>query len=314
MQCTSPRTVGYQADGSTLSWSPKNRSKEYATFALPCGKCISCRLEYGRQWAVRCLHESKMHERNSFITLTYDDSHLKSPKLIYEDWQLFMKKLRKTQDAPIGCLVTGEYGDKTKRPHWHALLFNYEPRDGTPIRTTDLGHKVYSSQNLTDLWGKGLTEYGSITLQSASYCARYALKKLTHGFDGSHEYEPISKKSSKHAIGKTYLEKHHLDIFNSGFVLLDQPDGTKVKCPIPRYYEKWLKEKKPEIWLNYVTQKKLVIGAAAAEKAEQENNDYQLNRIERSLSGNFEPEITKNQTRNKIAKKRKKQLEDNLKL
>lgn len=43
---------------------------------LPCGQCIGCRLERSRQWAMRCVHEASLYEKNCFITLTYDDSHL----------------------------------------------------------------------------------------------------------------------------------------------------------------------------------------------------------------------------------------------
>lgn len=82
MRCTSPFTVGFQSDGKTLSWTAKNRSWEFPTFQLPCGKCIECRLEYARQWAVRCVHEAQMHSRNAFITLTYSDEHLKKKSLI----------------------------------------------------------------------------------------------------------------------------------------------------------------------------------------------------------------------------------------
>jgi len=130
VRCTSPRTVGFLPDGKTISWSPKNYSKEYAPFQLPCSKCIECRLEYARQWAIRCVHEAKMHEDNSFITLTYSNNNLKSDKLIYKDYQDFMKRLRSSNPhKEIGMFVTGEYGEKTKRPHWHALLFNYRPDD-----------------------------------------------------------------------------------------------------------------------------------------------------------------------------------------
>ena len=123
MRCTSPRKVGFQADGKTISWSPKQYSKEYPSFQLPCGKCIQCRLEYARSWAVRCVHEAKMHEENSFVTLTYSDEHLKNPKLQYSDFQKFMKRLRfVNNDRKIGVFVTGEYGEKNKRPHWHAIF------------------------------------------------------------------------------------------------------------------------------------------------------------------------------------------------
>ena len=40
---------------------------------LPCGKCIGCRLEHGRQWAVRSLHETQLHQHNCALTLTYSD-------------------------------------------------------------------------------------------------------------------------------------------------------------------------------------------------------------------------------------------------
>jgi hypothetical protein len=28
---------------------------------IPCGQCIGCRLEYSRQWAMRCHHEASLH-------------------------------------------------------------------------------------------------------------------------------------------------------------------------------------------------------------------------------------------------------------
>lgn len=45
----------------------------YEALLLPCGHCIGCRLEYSRQWAMRCTLEALQHECNYFITLTYDD-------------------------------------------------------------------------------------------------------------------------------------------------------------------------------------------------------------------------------------------------
>jgi len=48
----------------------------YKDFPLPCGKCTGCKLERSRQWAVRLMHEAQLHERTSFITLTYRDEDL----------------------------------------------------------------------------------------------------------------------------------------------------------------------------------------------------------------------------------------------
>lgn len=44
---------------------------------LPCGRCIGCRLDRSKQWAVRCLHEAQQHTENAFITLTFETTWLK---------------------------------------------------------------------------------------------------------------------------------------------------------------------------------------------------------------------------------------------
>lgn len=43
---------------------------------IPCKQCIGCRLERSRQWANRCSLEMGLHEKNCFVTLTYDDDNL----------------------------------------------------------------------------------------------------------------------------------------------------------------------------------------------------------------------------------------------
>jgi len=316
MACTSPWTVGFESDGKTISWSKKRFSKEFAPFQLPCGQCLECRLDYARQWAVRCIHEAQMHENNCFVTLTYSDESLKSPKLIYKDFQDFMKRLRKTQDSPIGVFVTGEYGERTKRPHWHAILFGYQPRDSVLKYTSVRGDRVFDSPTLTKLWGHGIAEYGSVTFESAGYCARYAAKKLVHGRDDEHEFHPISKKSNKHAIGKKWLEKYWPDVFNVGHVVLPEGRGT---CPIPRYYEKWLKEHHPDAFLRYLQttkQEKIDAILRKAEVAAAEQTAANAKRRARMLSdGIFRGwQTSPVEARKKILRSKFKMLQDNLKL
>lgn len=63
---------------------------------LACGRCIGCRLEYSRQWAVRCVHEASLYDDNCFITLTYDNENLpEGGTLVKKHFQDFMKRLRK---------------------------------------------------------------------------------------------------------------------------------------------------------------------------------------------------------------------------
>ena len=175
--CTSPRTASYNSDGS-INFSKKHHNKELVPFQLPCGKCAECLLERARDWSIRCTHEAKMHTQNAFITLTYADEHLPADgKLKYLDFQLFMKRLRKHCGKEISYFMCGEYGEKTARPHYHACIFGYDFDDKKKIRENALGDEIWNSEKLTELWGLGHTEIGSVTQQYAGYVARYVLKK-----------------------------------------------------------------------------------------------------------------------------------------
>ena len=74
---------------------------ERTCLKLPCGQCVGCRLEYSRQWAVRCCHESSLHIFNCFITLTYSPEFLPDDgSLDLKHFQKFMKRFRK-KIAPL---------------------------------------------------------------------------------------------------------------------------------------------------------------------------------------------------------------------
>ena len=309
MRCLKPIEVGREPDGNTIAFSRKKRDPQFATFKVPCNRCIECRLEYARQWAVRCVHEAEMYgDNNVFITLTYDQEHHTDEKLDYRDFQLFMKRLRKLQDEPIGFFATGEYGDKGKRKHWHAIIFNWKPLDPEYYATNKLGDVTYTSEVLTRIWGKGFANFGSVTFKSAGYCARYAAKKLVHGHDDDHRFHPISKKSNKHAIGKKWLEKNWEDVFNHGRCVLK--DGTISS--IPRYYEKWFKENHPTEYLRYVTQTKTEKCEAAQERADAEMAAFWENVTSRR-GGRLMP-LTPNQKRSVIINQKFQMLQDRLKL
>lgn len=89
MSCTSPLkrwVLGYDGSNDKViqkvtSYDTKfvlkgNNEPVYEFEEIPCGKCISCRLEHSRQWANRCMLEAKNYENNQFITLTYNDENL----------------------------------------------------------------------------------------------------------------------------------------------------------------------------------------------------------------------------------------------
>jgi len=248
--CYSPRMVSFDREGK-ICFSPKRFNKELVPFKVPCGQCIACRLEYSKQWAVRCVHESEMYEKSSFITLTYADPHLPNDSSLYHyDFQLFFKKLRRKYGDGISYFMCGEYGELNKRPHYHACIFGVDFDDKIEIGKNDQGDSRYQSGTLDELWGKGRTELGSVTFESAAYCARYVTKKITGDAAPSHygnRKPEYAKMSTKYAIGKKWLEKYYEDIFNHGKLII----RGGIQTSIPRYYEKWLLKNHPEIYQDY---------------------------------------------------------------
>lgn len=237
MACYSPvRGVLFKApDGrQRLSFS---RSVVGKGVSLPCGYCIGCRLERARQWAVRIMHESKMHDENAFLTLTYDDEHLpEGGSLSVVDCQLFLKRLRERL-APkrIRFFLAGEYGEKLGRPHYHAIVFGWFPPDAVCVkRCGELS--LYTSSMLSDAWGNGNTSVGMVSFDSACYVANYATKKIT-----SNRGEEAKRLAGRRAefltmsrrpgIGRSWFEEFKADVFPS-----DECIVRGVSTRPPRYY------------------------------------------------------------------------------
>ena len=127
-----------------------------SVLSLPCGKCMGCRLERSRQWAMRCMHEAQMHEDNCFITLTYRPDDLpKDGSLNKKHFQDFMKRFRhRYSDTKIRYYMCGEYGEDFGRPHYHACIFGFDFPDKVHWKTFN-GCKLFTSEILEDLWSFG---------------------------------------------------------------------------------------------------------------------------------------------------------------
>lgn len=209
-----------------------------AEVSIPCGQCIGCRLERSRQWAVRCVHEASLYERNCFITLTFDDSFLNEKgSLVKADFQKFMKRLRKKFSSDkIRYFHCGEYGAKGMRPHHHACLFNFDFDDKVFWSKRD-NVCLYRSEILENLWPFGFCTIGDVTFDSAAYVARYILKKVlgkeAKEFYGDKvpEYTTMSRRPG---IGRDWFEKFKSDVYPQDLVVL----RGGVRCRPPKYYDK----------------------------------------------------------------------------
>lgn len=211
---------------------------------VPCGQCLGCRLDRAKNWAIRCVHESRMHEKNCFLTLTYDDEHLKEScikkgkvTLNKRDYVLFMKRLRKEIEKDgkkIKFFHCGEYGEKGQRPHHHACIFGYDFDDKILFKSAR-SVNLYRSPTLERIWQKGFATIGAVTFDTASYVAAYCTKKVTGPKALSHykgrvpEYVTMSRNPG---LGKTFLEKYTGDIYNYDRVIMN---GRS--CRPSRYYD-----------------------------------------------------------------------------
>lgn len=159
---------------------------KYYPVEKPCLTCIGCRLDHASDWAVRIYCEMKTAKIGCFVTLTYAPQNaplteLGQMTLKIEDTQKFWHDLRqKNPKKDIRYVIAGEYGTKsTKRPHYHACIFGYEPTDLKFYKYSkaDKTLKLYKSKELTKLWGKGIVIIGRLEYRSACYVARYVQKK-----------------------------------------------------------------------------------------------------------------------------------------
>lgn len=200
-----------------------------------------------------------MHSENCFITLTYnEENHV--PSLDYTHFQKFIRKLRKTTGKKIRFYMAGEYGDTYGRPHFHACLFGYRPKDLKLLSKSPSGSLLYTSELLSMAWttptgiSRGYVSVGDVTFESAAYIARYILKKQT-GRNAEQHYQAVDSRtgeltsinqefnrmSLKPGIGATFLEKYHPDIYPKGQVI---HNGQKMKPP--KYYDKYFKKINPD--------------------------------------------------------------------
>ncbi len=192
---------------------------------VPCNKCGACQLSRRSQWSFRLLEEFNHSTSASFVTLTYSENTVPKLGLDKKQLQLFIKKLRNKTDAKIRYYAIGEYGTKTNRPHYHAIIYNG-------------GNKL--NENIQNSWtqGKktplGLIHCGSVNAASIHYITKYHVNYQTENEWNKPYNRPFAIMSRNPGIGHQYKERAgywnkyngYLYVINNGF-----------KQSLPRYYK-----------------------------------------------------------------------------
>lgn len=212
--------------------SPLSVQHGFERHVVPCGKCNFCLENRRNDWVFRLRVEQKKSVNSQFVTLTYADSNLYYstggvPSLSKADLQLFWKRLRKLQQTvsseKIRYFICGEYGSKTLRPHYHAILFNCK---------LDL-------MQIQSCWGKGHAHTGSVTSSSIRYVTKYIINKFDQ--DIGDALPPFTLMSRRPGIGNTYVlthKRYHKNLKECSA----RVDGKPAR--LPRY----LKEKIFDKW------------------------------------------------------------------
>lgn len=153
-------------------------SDRYRSLSVPCGKCLLCRKTRSWEISVRALLEWQANpfQKACFITLTVDDDHMHQvfPGMVlrHRPWQLFAKRLRK-KCGSFRFLMCGEYGEHTRRPHYHAVIYGHDFTD----RTWNYEDGTFcDSPLLRDLWSFGQIQCRSVNKNAIMYVAGYQLK------------------------------------------------------------------------------------------------------------------------------------------
>lgn len=214
---------------------------------VPCGKCEGCKMTSARDWALRCLIESRKYEHNYFLTLTYDDEHCPEDLTVTKrDLQLFLKRLRRFYEREnIRYFACGERGTKSLRCHGHMILFNCEIKD-----LLSYDEDYFESPTISKLWKNGFVLIGPVTAGTCAYVARYTAKKKNRDLG---EFLLMSRRPG---IGFDYWK-------DNGDMIADEKlyfyDGTSSKHSIPRYYKYLQKKEDPETAEYYSGLKSQVI-------------------------------------------------------
>lgn len=228
MPCTNPlhawQPNEYTAKGKLAPVFKLEKGNKYEPVQLPCGKCPGCRADQARDWGTRCYHESLLHEQASFITLTYEEAPAAINK---RDLQLFLKRMRKHygEIRYFGC---GEYGERTRRPHYHMLLFGRDFLEGPHI--AHINDTRYINLQVQKLWGHGQVDIAQLTPETCFYTAGYCLKKAG-------QKDTFAIQSRKPPIGKTWLKDNWDNLSRLGHVVI----SGHIQ-PIPQVYFEWMEQ------------------------------------------------------------------------
>lgn len=217
-----------------------------------CGKCMECKKQKGRAWAVRLQEDIRIKQDVTFVTLTFSNESIK------ELYQAVMEERE-------GEEITGyDLDNAIAKKGTRRFLERWRKQTGKSIKhwlVTELGHQgtenihlhglIYSAdrQMIEKTWAYGYVFCGTyVNEQTINYMCKYVMK-----MDENHkEYSPRILSSA--GIGTKYTER--LDAKNNKY----KGDKTReyyttrqgIKLNIPIYYRNkiYTEEEREKLWIK----------------------------------------------------------------
>lgn len=266
---------------------------------VPCGRCSPCLKRRANGWSFRLQEHNKWVDSAHFVTLTYDTKFVPLTDtgfmtLKKRDVQLFFKRLRfitakRSKNVQIKYYACGEYGSKTNRPHYHAIIFNA------------------TLEEITDAWKLDGIQLGHVHIDDTNeatinYTIKYMHKPhrvpMFRGDKRTPEFSLMSK-----GLGLSYITEHaknyHLvkidgkiDIDRSRMYLV-MPGGFKVA--MPRYYKNKMYDEFERAVIAWAS------GSKARQKAQKEvGNSASLRSFHESIKAACRSFVNASQGRDKV--------------
>lgn len=210
---------------SRAQWDYQSKSLTYYN-EVPCGKCLECKKIKAMQNAFRFERHTREYPLAWFVTLTYDDTYVPVSDNGYmtlrkKDVQDFLKRLRKSKPGlKISYYAIGEYGDDTKRPHYHAIIWNV------------------GSEAIRKAWGKGFVTVAPVSGARYMYVAKYMLKPVSEELEKLPLWDGEKEKVlCSNCIGMEYLKNEQTRRMIENLELDHVVMENGIKLPLPNYYK-----------------------------------------------------------------------------
>lgn len=155
-----------------------------------CHECWQCREQAVHDWVGRNIAESYTAKATYALTLTYgrgragDVSHERASVLTYSDVQKFLKLLRR-HGYDVRYHVTGEYGGKKGRAHWHIVLYFMNKKPPVVLEKNWMweavnsdGKRVFHKGEQQLFWPHGFVFITKPSYKAVRYNMKYIMKDL----------------------------------------------------------------------------------------------------------------------------------------